>query len=263
MKLFTIFGNPVSHSKSPLMHNSGFKNLNINSCYTKTALPNGDILKDKFLSLKLQGANITVPFKEDAYKLVDEVRGDANDIKAVNTIILEKNKLIGFNTDGAGFYETIKDLNITDILILGAGGTAKAIATVLNKKDKFNIEILNRGEERLKFFIENSIKSSTWSNFQPKKYDLIINTTSAGLSDNNLPISEKLIDILFTKATYAIDIIYGKKTAFLKQAEKYGLNSSDGANMLLMQGVLAFDIFTEKKFKKDNIKEYLAYGLKL
>jgi shikimate dehydrogenase len=261
MKLYSIFGDPVSHSKSPLMHNCGFKNLDIDACYTRYHLDDGERLLEKFKELKLSGANITVPHKEWAYRLADEIDGNAKEIKAVNTLVKKNGKIVGYNSDGEGFYESIKDLDISSALILGAGGTAKAIAITL--RDKFDIEVLNRSEKRLNFFRENSIKSSTWNQFQPKKFDLIINTTSAGLSDDSLPIDKELLVTLFKNSSYAIDVIYGKDTPFLKLAKEYNLKSSDGKDMLLMQGVIAFWLFTDKKYSKDKIKKYLENGLEL
>ena len=111
MKLFAIFGNPVSHSKSPLMHNIVFKNLGIKACYTRVLLEDGDKLKEKFLSLGLSGANITVPHKEVAFRACDEIRGFAKKVGVVNTIVLEDGKLIGYNTDADGFMFAISEFS--------------------------------------------------------------------------------------------------------------------------------------------------------
>ncbi len=103
MHLFTIFGDPVSHSRSPLMHNHVFKTLSLDACYTRTHLGDGMKLRDVFFSKALSGANITVPHKEAAFAACDEIRGIANEIGAVNTIINENGRLIGYNTDADGF----------------------------------------------------------------------------------------------------------------------------------------------------------------
>ncbi len=261
MTLFCIFGNPVSHSKSPLMHNSAFKAFGIKSCYTRYSLNDGNRLKEKFFELKLKGANITVPYKEEAYKACDEIRGIAAKIGAVNTIVEKNGKLIGYNTDAPGFLESIKDFKFKNALILGAGGTAKAIAEILNEK---NIEfvILNRSEKRLDAFKKKGYKCYSWENFKINHFDLIINTTSAGLNNNSLPLKEDTLVKLFESAKYAVDVIYAKNTPFLALAKKFGLTAKDGEDMLLYQGVLAFEIFTDFKYDKKDISKYMRSGLK-
>ena len=130
MKLFAIFGDPVSHSRSPIMHNSVFKNLNYKACYTRVHLKDGSKLKEIFFNLGLSGANITVPHKEAAYEACDEIRGFASKVGVVNTIINENGKLIGYNTDADGFMFAIEEFgDIKNILVLGAGGTAKALVS--------------------------------------------------------------------------------------------------------------------------------------
>ncbi len=262
MKLFTIFGNPVSHSISPLIHNYTIKSLGIDACYSRTLLQNGNFLREKFYNMKLRGANITVPFKEDAFKACDEVRGVAKEIEAVNTIIKKSNKLIGFNTDAPGFYESIKNFkNIKKILILGAGGTAKALSSILKEKN-FNITILNRSPKRLGYFIDNGFASYSWNDFQVSTFDLIINTTSAGLKDDILPLEKILLDQLFKNAKYAFDVIYNKQSKFLRQAKKYNLITKNGSDMLLCQAILAFDIFFDYKYEKNIIEKYMKSAFK-
>ncbi|WP_428023033.1 shikimate dehydrogenase [Arcobacter sp.] len=242
---FLIFGNPVEHSKSPQMHNSAFSHLNINSFYDKYLLTDAKKLKDVFNSENARGANITVPFKEDAYKLADEVVGIANEIKAVNTYVKKDNKLFAYNTDAPGFMKAIEDFGkINSVLILGAGGTAKAIAMAL-KEANIEVRILNRSNEKLNFFKEQGFKTYTWNNFQMNHYDLIVNSTSAGLKDDEYPIKKTTLESIFLNAKFAFDCVYGKETPFLKLAREEGLIAKDGEDMLLYQGVLAFELFTD------------------
>ncbi len=263
MNLFTIFGDPVSHSISPLLHNNVIKNLNLNACYTRTLLKDGNEIINIFKKLKLNGANVTVPHKEIAFKLCDEIRGIANDIKAVNTMIDENGKIIGYNTDAPGFYHAIESLeSIENALILGAGGTAKAIAFILNKHD-IKVTILNRSSNRLDFFIQNGFKSYSWNDFKIDKFNIIINTTPAGLKDNNLPLDKKLLDALMQKASFVFDVIYGKDTPFLQLAGKNKLTCKDGSNMLLYQGALAFNLFYKNKFDLSIIEKYMNKSLTL
>lgn len=261
MKLFTIFGNPVSHSKSPLMHNNAFRRFGIYATYNRTLLQDGKDIREKFFAMKLDGANITVPFKEDAYEIVDEVVGIAQKIKAVNTIVQKDGKLYGYNTDAEGFYKSVLEFGtIQKALIIGAGGTAKAIAILLQDKN-ISFDVVNRSTNKLDFFADMDCSVYSWESFVCSDYDLIINTTSAGLKDELLPIAEDILKNLFSKAKYAIDVIYGKQTPFLKLAKSYNLPTKDGADMLLYQGVLAFDKFTDGKYDIDDITKHLREGL--
>ncbi len=262
-KLFTIFGNPVSHSISPLIHNYTIKSLGIDSCYTRTHLKDGNKFKDTFLKNRFDGANITVPFKEVAFEQCDEIKGIANNIKAINTIIKQDSKLIGYNTDAPGFLESIKEFgNIKSALILGAGGTAKAIANIL-KANSIKCTILNRSKPRLKYFIKNGFEAYSWDVFKIDIFDIIINTTSAGLNDNSMPLEEKLLTNLIKKSKYCIDVIYNKQTPFLKIAKELNRPCKDGSDMLLYQAVLAFDIFFDNQYKKDDIEKYMRQAFKL
>lgn len=246
MKLFTIFGDPVSHSRSPLMHNFVFKTLQIDACYTRTHLLNGSELRSVFFDKGLSGANVTVPHKEAAFAACDEIRGIANEIGVVNTLVLEEGKLIGYNTDADGFYAAIQSFGkISNALILGAGGTARALAIVL-RHHHITPTVLNRSESRLHYFRENEFSTATWETFIPANYDLIINTTSAGLSDHEYPLPLPTLQSILSQAKAAVDVIYGKNTPFLREVKRQGLPCKDGSDMLLEQGVLANHLFFHK-----------------
>ena len=247
--MFVIFGNPVSHSKSPLMHNYFFKKMNLNHCYGRYKLEDESKIIDKFKELKIKGANVTIPHKEWAYKLADEVRGVAKEMGAVNTLVLEDNKVIGYNTDGPGFMEIIKEFDYKKPLIIGAGGTARAISYLLKA------DIVNRSENRLNFFKEKGFNTYTWDNFEFKDYDLIINTTSAGLKDDSLPMPKEMLEKIFKNAKYAVDVVYGRETPFLKLAKKYNLITRDGLYLLVYQGILAMELFLGKKLNKKEVEK--------
>lgn len=254
MKLFTIFGDPVSHSRSPLMHNNVFKRLGINACYTRTRLADGSKLREVFFAHALSGANVTVPHKETAYEQCDEVRGIAAMVKAVNTLVLEGERLIGYNTDAEGFVRAIESFGeIRSALILGAGGTARALAIALRAQG-MQVTVLNRSSGRLEYFNNEGIASYTWESFSPADYDMVINTTSAGLSDNELPIPATLLGELLSRTKAAVDVIYGKETPFLREVKAHGLPYKDGSDMLLQQGVLANHLFLRCKYPLEDIE---------
>ena len=263
MRLFSIFGNPVSHSRSPLMHNSVFKNLNYNACYTRTHLEDGTKLKETFFALGLSGANVTVPHKEAAFNACDEVRGFAKTVGVVNTLINENGKLIGYNTDADGFMYAIEEFGtINNILVIGAGGTAKAL-TARFKQEGLSVTVLNRSEGRLSYFADLGCQTFSWENFKLETYDLVVNTTSAGLKDEELPAPLELIITILQSTSYVADAIYGKLTPFLKLAKDQGLTYKDGSDMLLGQGVLANELFVNKALDKEAIKTEMALSFQL
>ena len=254
MRLFAIFGDPVKHSRSPLMHNHVFKSLNYQGCYTRIQLHDGTKLRKTFFDLGLSGANITVPHKEAAFKACDEIRGFANKVGVVNTIVEEDGKLIGYNTDADGFMYAIKPFGrIKTILVLGAGGTAKALSQRF-KDESMDVTVMNRSEGRLEGFANSGFKTATWKSIELKPYDLIVNTTSAGLEDDSFPAPLEILKPLLEQCSFGADAIYGKVTPFLQLCTEIGLTAKDGADMLLGQGVLANDLFTQSSFKLGDIE---------
>jgi len=269
MKQFTIFGNPVEHSKSPQMHNAGFKFLNIEANYSKTLLEDGDKIKNIFLKNNFLGANITVPHKEYAFKNADEVVGLASKIGAVNTYINKDGKIFAYNTDAPGFLKAIQEFkDINNVLILGAGGTAKAIAVAFKDKG-IDTTILNRSINSREFFIDIDCKFFDWDamrllfsgDISGISYDLIVNCTSAGLKDDSYPAPLETLKYLLQNSKYAVDCIYGKETPFLALANKLNITNKDGEDMLLYQGVLAFELFTGIK-ADEQLVEAMRKGLK-
>ena len=254
MKLFAIFGDPVAHSRSPLMHNHVFKALGFNGCYTRIQLKDGTQLRQIFFDLGLSGANITVPHKEAAFNACEEIRGFANKVGVVNTIINDNGKLIGYNTDADGFMYAIKPFGkMQNILVLGAGGTARAL-TQRFKGENINVTVLNRSVGRLEEFKRMGFHTETWDTITLTSYDLVVNTTSAGLEDDNLPAPKEILEPLLKQASYAADAIYGKITPFLQLCSELNIIAKDGADMLLGQGVLANDYFTEGRYDLKEIE---------
>ncbi|MDR1007826.1 MAG: shikimate dehydrogenase [Campylobacteraceae bacterium] len=261
MKEFCVIGNPIEHSISPNMHNAAYKAFGIKAVYEKMLLSDEKLLRESFFEANLDGANITVPYKETAFNICDEIKGIATQIEAVNTIVKRDNKLIGFNTDAAGFFKAIKEFGkIRNALILGAGGAAKAIAFIL-KQNGIEPTILNRSIERLVFFEQKGFASISWDGFVPKKYDIVINTTSAGLKDDTLPAPVNILNQALRNARFGFDVIYNKKTPFLKLCAEFGLKYKDGLDMLLYQAVFAFNIFFDKTYDETKIAQAMKKSL--
>lgn len=263
MQLFAIFGNPVAHSRSPLMHNSVFKNLHFKACYTRIHLKDGSKLRDTFFSLALSGANVTVPHKEEAFRACDEVRGFAKKVGAVNTLINENGKLIGYNTDADGFMYAIKEFgHVQNILVIGAGGTSKALVSRF-LQDNIKVTVLNRSENKLSYFKELACISHTWESFEVNRYDLVVNTTSAGLKDEELPAPKEIINKILENTSYVADVIYGKLTPFLSLTKEKKITFKDGSDMLLGQGILANELFVQGRLKKEDISHQMSKSFEL
>jgi shikimate dehydrogenase len=260
-ELFMIFGDPVSHSKSPLMHNYSFQELGFGGCYSRYHLKDGTQLKEKILSLKIKGCNITVPHKEEAYRACDVLDNFAKSVGVVNTIIQKGGKLYGYNTDALGFLKAVEGFDAKRVLFLGAGGTAKSTAKIL-KESGVDITISNRSKGRLEGFAQDGFETFTYDELDSKDFDLVVNMTSAGLSDDSLPAPENLIRELFENAKGAVDVIY-KETPFLRLAKEYHLPTEDGSSMLIYQGAIAFEYFTEHQFGFDEIAPLMREALNL
>ncbi|MCW1865404.1 shikimate dehydrogenase [Campylobacter jejuni] len=250
MKFLAVIGDPISHSKSPRMHNNAIKALGLDSIYTRYHLRNANCLREDFFKLGLSGANITLPFKEKALDIADVKDDFARNIGSANTLCLKEDKIYAYNTDALGFLEAIKDFdNIKKALILGAGGTALALAYALKQKG-VEVYIANRSKERFKDFL--AYPTYLYKNLQDFDFDLVINSTSAGLKDENLPCDRELLDRILPKAKFAFEVIYGRETPFYRLCKEYHLKIKDGLDMLLWQGVFAFELFLKYKIKRDD-----------
>ena len=258
MELFTIFGNPVSHSKSPLMHNLSFKGLDYDGCYTRYKLEDGSQLRNKFFDLNITGANITVPHKKEAFKACDKLDEFAQKVGAVNTIIKKKGKLYGYNTDAPGFLKAIEEFKEAKrVLFLGAGGTAQSTSVILRDAG-YEVTLLNRSAGRLERYEKEGFKTYTFETFEStQNYDLIVNMTSAGLEDDSLPCPINILESIIPNAMACVDVIYGKETPFLKFAKEHNKPTKDGSDMLLYQGIIAFEYFTNHQFTFKEIKKHM------
>jgi len=255
-ELFAIFGNPVSHSRSPLMHNYTFHALDYPGCYGRYLLEEGEALRERFFALGLQGVNVTVPHKAHAYRACDLLDPFAQKVGAVNTIVKREGKLFGYNTDAPGFLRAIGEFEGRRVLFLGAGGTAQATATIL-ADEGYEVTILNRSAGRLEKFRAEGFACHTFEDFVPQQYDLVINMTSAGLTDDALPAPREILDAVMPVAEACVDVIYGKETPFLHYARSLNKPVKDGSDMLLYQGVIAFEHFTEYAYSFDEILPHM------
>tara|TARA_B100001175_G_C19504210_1_gene639899 strand:- start:1265 stop:2056 length:792 start_codon:yes stop_codon:yes gene_type:complete len=247
MNKYLVIGNPIEHSLSPKLHNFWFKKNNINAVYEKQKLKEAD-LKEFMIKIrekKLNGINVTVPFKKKVIPFLDQLTPQAYSTKSVNTIYLENDKLFGHNTDVDGFLFGINNLNFDingkKILILGAGGVVPSIIFALKKIGASQIIISNRTEkkaEALKNLFDN-LSIVKWGKLPD--FDVIINATSIGLNKID-KINLDFSDVGINKFFY--DVIYNpKETDFLKIGKKLGHTTSNGKLMFIYQASEAFKIW--------------------
>lgn len=261
MKVFCVIGNPIKHSKSPRIHNNAISSLGLDGIYTRYHLENEGELRDLFFKLKLSGANITLPFKEEASKIADVKSEFVQEIGSANTLVLKNNKLHAYNTDMIGFLKAIEDFKtIKKALILGAGGTARSIALALKRRG-VELCIANRSEKRLIHFKE--FQTTLYEDLNDLDFDLVVNTTSAGLNDEDLPCNQVLLEKILARANYSFEVIYGKQTPFLKLCKQNKVQYKDGFSMLLWQGIFAFELFFDLKHKQEEIKTAMIEALNL
>ena len=247
MKKFLVIGNPIEHSLSPALHNYWIKINGIKAIYEKLKL-NEDELEQIILQVKekkVNGINVTVPFKKTVIPYLDELSIEAESTQSVNTISLKNNRVIGHNTDIAGFQTSIKNseysLEKKEILILGAGGVVPSIIFALTKMKPSKIMISNRTKEKaenLKNLFDN-LDIIEWGNIPD--FDMIINATSLGLK------KEDKINLDFSKTgtdKFFYDVIYNpKETNFLKEGKKLGNKTENGKLMFIYQAFLAFNVW--------------------
>tara|TARA_Y100001958_G_scaffold139669_1_gene113728 strand:+ start:1899 stop:2693 length:795 start_codon:yes stop_codon:yes gene_type:complete len=248
MKKYFVIGNPVDHSLSPKLHNYWFKKNNIDAIYDKKKTNEEDLrsilfqLKEK----KIDGINVTVPFKKAVIPYLDKLTTEAEQTQSVNTIILNNNNLEGHNTDISGFDNAIKNIDYNfeqkKIIILGAGGVVPSIIYALNKMNVSRIIISNRTKkkaENLKSQFQY-LEVLDWGDIID--FDIIINATSLGLNNEtiNLDFSKFGNNKLF------YDVIYNPvETNFLKEGKKLGNKTENGQLMFVYQAFEAFKLWHE------------------
>lgn len=256
MKKMYLIGKSLKHSISPIIHNKIFSYYNIEAIYENVELPTEEDLKRFTEDIKKDqsaiGFNVTIPYKESILKFCDHILDDVKIIRAANTIKNENGKLIAYNTDWMGFvrslYETGVDVRGKRILVLGAGGAAKACIFGLYKMGVSEIYVANRTLEKA-FYLKEQFKDYVninvieWKQKSKLKFSVIINTTSIGMFPkcDEAPFEyEGLSTILENGESLVYDLIYNPiKTKLLKMAEEKNIVINNGLKMLIYQAVEA------------------------
>lgn len=267
--LYCVFGNPIAHSKSPAIHAAFAASTAENLIYEARLAPVDGFAQavSEFIAAGGRGANVTVPFKEEAFRLCDELTPRAQRAGAVNTLSFVAGKIHGDNTDGAGLVADITgnlDFSLADkrILLLGAGGAARGVIEPLLAGKPASLTIANRSADKAQALAqvfrktlihgarvlssmsvsENStVNAVNFAELAGQQFDLIINATSASLAGATLLLPPGL----FAPDSLAYDMMYGKgETPFLQQAREQGASRcADGLGMLVGQAAEAFAVW--------------------
>jgi shikimate dehydrogenase len=251
-----VIGDPIEHSLSPVMHNEAFKQAGIQGSYEKKRVTSGDL--PSFLQYLKEsdyaGCNVTIPHKVAIIPFLDEIDPEAEKIGAVNTVLNNNGKLIGYNTDGKGFLLGLKEkiskpISEMNILLIGAGGAARSIAYALLQENPEKLFIANRSAERLTLLVKDLNNtcveplSLNKAESELSRFDVLINTTNAGMHPNIETMPIQLAQIKHD--TVVCDIVYNPlQTKWLQTAESKGAIIDNGVSMLVMQGAMAFEKWT-------------------
>ena len=260
--LYCVFGNPIAHSKSPAIHAAFAASTGEALCYEARLAPVDGFRQavDEFIARGGRGANVTVPFKEEAFRLCNALTPRATRAGAVNTLSFVDGRILGDNTDGAGLVADITgnlkfSLAGKRILLLGAGGAARGVIEPLLAGRPATLMIANRTADKACALAEafsdiaapqgdllrGALSAGNFTDLAGQQFDLIINATSASLAGETLPLPPGI----FAPGSLAYDMMYGKgETPFLKQAREQGASlCADGLGMLVGQAAEAFAVW--------------------
>ena len=249
MKICIGIGYPLKASRSPAMHNAGYKKLGIDNEFvyltTEVKPENLERAIEGLRALEVRGISITMPFKQTVMKYLDSIDKEAEKIGAVNTIVNNSGKLIGYNKDWIGALTALeKKINLPGkkVAVIGAGGAARAIIYGLKKKNAI-VKIFNRTKKRAQKLAQefDCSYSSLNSLEETTRMDVIINSTSIGMHEDKSPIDKKFLN----KNQIVFDVVYlPLNTKLIRDAKEKGAKVVFGYEMLLYQGIEQFKLYT-------------------
>jgi len=271
LKTFAVIGDPIDHSLSPTIHNAAYRELEMDCTYIAYRVAQGELSTgiESLKKIKISGFNVTIPHKVEMMKYLDNLDDNCKKIGAVNTVLNDDGILRGFNTDMDGFLEPLKRKNIeiknSKILMLGAGGAARAIITGFQKENAKEITIVNRtkskGDELAGFSSELGLSSVSKSiedmnNFD-SEFDIVVNASSLGLRNEKNIIPSRLLD----EQTTVYDIVYKPiKTDLINIAKEKKSRIIFGYEMLLGQAIRSFEIWLDKQAPYEAMKRSILGG---
>ena len=247
--VFAVFGDPVGHSLSPVMHSSALAQSGLEGHYIAFRVRDIAGAVDGIRGLGIRGVSITIPHKVSVMKYLDEVDASAAKIGAVNTIVNRRGVLYGYNTDCPGAITAMLEKTIIknkQVAIIGAGGGARAIGFGINREGG-RLTVINRSGQRGEKLAEDlGCNFKRLTAVKQLSYDVVINATPVGMTphDDQTPVKPGLLEA----GTVVMDTVYNPlKTRFLRDAEKLGCPTIDGVSMFIHQGAIQFELWTGEK----------------
>ncbi|MFC6331442.1 shikimate dehydrogenase [Paenibacillus septentrionalis] len=273
-QLFCVIGDPIAQSKSPLMHNRAFQELGLQSAYGAFLVKEDQL--EAFIKeardCHLAGLNVTIPHKLNVMKYLDAIDQDAKELGAVNTIVNDNGRLIGYNTDGIGYVRSLKEEAIASlehaaIVVIGAGGAARGIVHALLKEKPARIVLVNRSIDKAELLASSLqhngvIQVCGLEQLQSvcADADVVINTTSVGMYPNEE--EQPALGSWLKRGAVASDLIYNPLyTRFVEDAEKHGCMKHGGLGMFIYQGAYAFEYWTGLKAPVQAMREAVMEAL--
>ena len=272
-RLAAVVANPIKHSISPFIHNSAFEATNTNGVYLAWEVDATELAETvaNIRRYQMYGINLSMPYKEQVIAYLDQLSEEACLIGAVNTVVNREGTLIGYNTDGKGFFKSLPSFKISKkrLVLLGAGGAAKAILAqaILDGVSQISVFVRSSSMEKTRPYLEK-IQNATGfrvdlfaledvQNLQDSitQADLLVNATSVGMDGSSQPIPTSIV---LPEKLLVADVIYQPfETPFLKWAKEQGNEAINGLGMLLYQAAEAFEFWTGKEMPTDQIWELL------
>ena len=272
-RLAAVVANPIKHSISPFIHNSAFEATNTNGVYLAWEVDAAELAETvaNIRRYQMYGINLSMPYKEQVIPYLDQLSEEACLIGAVNTVVNREGTLIGYNTDGKGFFKSLPSFKISKkrLVLLGAGGAAKAILAqaILDRVSQISVFVRSSSMEKTRPYLEK-IQNATGfrvdlfaledvQNLQDSitQADLLVNATSVGMDGSSQPIPTSII---LPEKLLVADVIYQPfETPFLKWTRNQGNQSINGLGMLLYQAAEAFELWTGKEMPTNQIWELL------
>jgi len=256
---YAVIGNPIEHSKSPLIHQAFAAQTGQDIDYSRVLAPLDGFVKtvQAMREAGFRGANVTVPFKLEAFNLADQLTERAHDAGAVNTMILSDEGIVGDNTDGVGLVRDIQQnlglsFQAKRVLLIGAGGAAEGVLHPVLEQQPQLLVIANRSMDKALSMVKKveeqgdfrfvSVNAHAFDDLHGQSFDIVINATSTGLSDTQLPLPPDI----FAEGALAYDMMYGRETPFMAFARSHGAaRVADGLGMLVEQAAESFYLWRQ------------------
>lgn len=270
---YAVIGNPVAHSKSPLIHAEFARQTGEDITYAALSAPR-DGLRAAVIGFRDaggRGVNITLPFKHEAWTLATRREGAAAAASAVNTLAFAKREIVGYNTDGIGLVRDLRDnlqqpLAGRRVLIMGAGGAAYGVVEPLLDEHPDELVVANRTESKAAALAAHfekiarraacRLRGCGYDALAGQRFDMVINATSAGLADEMPALPAGCI----AAGTLAYDMVYGKSTPFLELARRSGARTSDGLGMLVEQAAESYRLWRGRRPATAEVLAWLRAG---